>query len=71
MKVNVKYSNTAIESSDTKIEKSTDDKLCFRLYRKYRKPTGRRNYLHFKSAHPSYLKKVFYTLKPSVFQAYA
>lgn len=68
MKVDVKYSNTAIQSSDTKIKKSTDDKLCFKLYRK---PTGRRNDLHFKSAHPSYLKKVFYTLKPSVFQAYA
>ena len=54
IKFNFKYSKTEIEVLDTKIYKDTNGKLCLTIFHK---PTDRKNYLHFKSAHSPSLKK--------------
>ena len=47
------YSRTSITFFDTRIYKSENGTLCRTIYRK---PSDRRNFLHYKSAHPKALK---------------
>ena len=47
------YSRTSITFLDTKVYKNENGTLCTTIYRK---ASDRRNFLHYKSAHPKALK---------------
>ena len=53
MKFEFTYSRTSITLLDAKVFKNKNGTLCTTIHRK---PSGRRNCLHYKSAHPKALK---------------
>ena len=53
MKFEFTYSRTSITFLDTKKYKNGNGTLCTTIYRK---PSDRRNFLHYKSVHPNALK---------------